>query len=80
MPRFLFWFLASVALVSSAAAQSPQLGGALPQPLPLFPLTNWWNTDVSAAPVDPKSAAYIEERGVHQRYRGEQRDASRFRP
>lgn len=64
MPRFLFWFLASVALVSSAAAQSPQRGGALPQPLPLFPLTNWWNTDVSAAPVDPKSAAYISDIGA----------------
>ncbi len=64
MPRFLFWFLASVALVSSAAAQSPQRGGALPQPLPLFPLTNWWNTDVSAAPVDPKSAAYISYIGA----------------
>src|SRR5437764_1957193 len=64
MSRFLLWFLASLALVSSAAAQSPQRGGALPQPLPLFPLTNWWNTDVSAAPVDPKSAAYISDIGV----------------
>ena len=31
-------------------------GGALP---PLFPSTNWWNLDVSSAPVDPSSAAYI---------------------
>jgi hypothetical protein len=25
----------------------------------LFPADNWWNTDISAAPVDPNSAAYI---------------------
>ncbi|HEX7677600.1 MAG TPA: hypothetical protein VF713_05715 [Thermoanaerobaculia bacterium] len=80
MPRFLFWFLASVALASSAAAQSPQRGGALPQPLPLFPLTNWWNTDVSAAPVDRNSAAYIADigttRGMHPDFGGDSGDSS----
>jgi hypothetical protein len=35
------------------------LGGTLPGPLPLFPASNWWNLDISAAPVDPNSAAYI---------------------
>src|ERR1044072_3642223 len=35
------------------------LGGALPAPLPLFPADNWWNVDVSAAPLDPASSAYI---------------------
>jgi hypothetical protein len=35
------------------------LNGALPSPLPLFPPDNWWNTDVSSAPVDPASASYI---------------------
>ncbi len=34
-------------------------GGPLPGPLPLFPSDNWWNTDVSLAPVDPNSASYI---------------------
>jgi hypothetical protein len=34
-------------------------GGALGVPLPLFPPNNWWNVDVSAAPLDPSSAAYI---------------------
>ena len=34
-------------------------GGALPQPLPLFPADNWWNLDVSTAPTDPGSASYI---------------------
>ena len=31
----------------------------LPQPLPLFPADNWWNTDISTAPVDANSAAFI---------------------
>jgi hypothetical protein len=35
------------------------LGGPLPGPLPLFPADNWWNADISAAPLDPNSSAYI---------------------
>jgi hypothetical protein len=35
------------------------LNGPLPGTGPLFPPTNWWNLDVSTAPVDPKSAAFI---------------------
>ena len=30
-----------------------------PAPLPLFPSDNWWNADISAAPVDAGSASYI---------------------
>ena len=45
------------------------VGGSLPPPLPLFPPDNWWNTDISSAPVDPKSASYIAfiggSRGMH---------------
>jgi hypothetical protein len=40
------------------------VGGPLPQPLPLFPPTNWWNTDISAAPVDPNSSAFINYIGA----------------
>jgi len=40
-------------------AAPPERGGALPGPLPLFPVTNWWNQDVSLAPVDPASAAFV---------------------
>ena len=36
-----------------------QMGGALPGPLPLLPGNNWWNLDISAAPVDPNSANFI---------------------
>jgi hypothetical protein len=42
-----------------AAAQAPQPPGPLPSPLPLFPPDNWWNADVSAAPVDPNSAGFV---------------------
>jgi len=46
-----------LAVVSLTAAS--ELGGALPGTLPIFPADNWWNLDVSTAPVDPSSASYI---------------------
>jgi hypothetical protein len=50
-----------VALVGCAtvAVVGATLNGALPGPLPLFPRDNWWNVDISAAPVDTASANYI---------------------
>jgi hypothetical protein len=36
-----------------------EIGGALPGPMPLFPADNWWNQDISQAPVDPRSAQFI---------------------
>jgi hypothetical protein len=47
---------ATVALVS--AALPPALTGSLGG-RQLFPNTNWWNLDISRAPLDPNSAAYI---------------------
>jgi hypothetical protein len=47
-------FLAVVGLTAAS-----ELGGTLPGPLPLFPADNWWNLDISAAPVDPSSPSYI---------------------
>jgi len=41
------------------AGIGPVAGGALPGPLPLFPPDNWWNVDVSGAPLDPGSASFI---------------------
>jgi len=55
--------LVSVACASvdspPAPSSAPQLGGPLPGPLPLFPSDNWWNQDISGAPLDSSSAAYI---------------------
>src|SRR5258706_6248105 len=80
MSRFLICFLASMALALGATAQAPQRGGALPQPLPLFPPGNWWNADISAAPVDPNSAAFIADigatRGMHPDFGGDSGDSS----
>jgi hypothetical protein len=46
-----------------------QRGSGLPTPLPLFPADNWWNVDVSGAPLAINSAAYITfigpTRGLH---------------
>ena len=47
------------AITGIIAAASSMLGGPLPGPLPLFPRDNWWNLDISGAPVDPASASYI---------------------
>ena len=52
----LMFFIGSVA---PALAMSSGRGGALPQPLPLFPPDNWWNLDISSWPVDSNSANYI---------------------
>ena len=48
--------LLATALASEVRAQP---AGPLPQPLPLFPADHWWNVDVSQAPLDPGSAAFI---------------------
>ncbi len=47
------------ASMASAWAMSSARGGALPQPLPLFPADNWWNRDISSWPVDGNSANFI---------------------
>lgn len=56
----------------------PVRNGELPPPMPLFPPTNWWNTDITNAPVDPKSAAFISfigpTRGMHPDFGGESGD------
>ena len=36
-----------------------RLEASLPGPFPLLPPTNWWNTEISAAPLDPGSTAFI---------------------
>jgi len=61
-----------------AMAQAPVRGGALPAPLPLFPTDNWWNADISGAPLDPNSAAFITyvgtSRGMHPDFGGDSGD------
>jgi hypothetical protein len=40
------------------AALPPAISGGLPART-VFPASNWWNQDISGAPVDPNSNAYI---------------------
>jgi hypothetical protein len=51
--------LLACALFSTAASAQVIRGGPLPGPPPLFPPDNWWNAEVSSAPLDPQSAAFI---------------------
>jgi hypothetical protein len=50
---------AVLVLTSPAVSGLAVLNGPLPAPLPLFPRDNWWNLDISTAPVDTASANYI---------------------
>jgi len=63
--------IASAAILIAAAT----LNGPLPGPLPLFPASNWWNLDISAASVDPQSSAFITfvgaTRGLHPDFGGD---------
>ncbi len=49
----------SLPLGPTAPADSAVLVGDL-SGIPLFPADNWWNVDISSAPVDSASAAYID--------------------
>lgn len=67
-----------VLLVALPLLAQPVRNGPLPQPLPLFPLDNWWNVDISNAPVDPNSAAFVAyvgaTRAMHPDFGGDSGD------
>lgn len=50
--------LAGAAVLLLASASWAQPGGPLPSPL--LPSDNWWNVDISSAPVDPKSGQFLD--------------------
>lgn len=52
-------FIVIFAAAVYAQSAPPERLGALPGPLPLFPSDNWWNQDVSQAPVDARSAQFV---------------------
>jgi hypothetical protein len=66
---------AGAILATATASALAVLNGPLPAPLPLFPRTNWWNLDISTAPVDPSSTAYVSfigtTRQLHPDFGGE---------
>jgi hypothetical protein len=75
----LFLALLACALAAPVFAQcpvsTPVQGEPPPGPLPVFPADNWWNIDISNAPVDPNSATYINfigpTKGMHPDFGGE---------
>jgi hypothetical protein len=73
----LSFVLLAACLAAPVSAQCPEtvpVQGA-PPPQPVFPADNWWNLDISAAPVDANSAAYIDfigaTKGMHPDFGGE---------
>ena len=52
-------FALALFAASTSGFAGPTQGGAIPVPLPLFPMNNWWNTDITSAPVDSNSANFI---------------------
>jgi hypothetical protein len=64
-----------IMLSGTALFAASTLNGTLPPPLPLFPADNWWNVDISSAPVDSNSAALISfigaSRGMHPDFGGD---------
>lgn len=72
--------LAVCAVAVASLLADAQLGGPLPGPLPLFPRSNWWNLDISNAPLDTNSANYISfigtGRQAHPDFGGEESPGS----
>lgn len=72
--------IAALLFCVAASAVAQDRGGALPGPLPLFPPSNWWNTDISSAPVDQNSASFIAfvgaSLGMHPDFGGDSNESS----
>src|SRR5438067_6739112 len=60
MLRRLAFAIVVAASCATALGAPPIQGGPIPVPLPLFPANNWWNTDISAAPLDANSGNFID--------------------
>src|SRR6476620_2935037 len=69
-----------LAFAQQCPATVPAQGAPIAAPLPVFPSDNWWNTDISAAPVDAKSASFISfigtTRTLHPDFGGEESPGS----
>lgn len=75
----------AVALAAGAMLMAQTLAernGPLPGPLPLFPADNWWNEDISRAPVDPRSGEFVSfigpGDGMHPDFGGTEAPGSQF--
>jgi hypothetical protein len=70
--------LISACFLAGSAAAQIERNLTMPGPLPLFPEDNWWNVDVSAAPVDTNSGPYLSfiglTKGLHPDFGGNDPD------
>lgn len=73
------WLVAVLAASFAPLAHAQQCPASVPvqgapPPLPVFPADNWWNVDISNAPVDASSASFINfigaTRGMHPDFGG----------
>jgi Ig-like domain-containing protein/VCBS repeat protein len=73
--RLLLVAFLSIAALAGIVTAANTIGGPLPGPLPILPADNWWNLDISTAPLDPASAAYVNfigpTRQVHPDFGGD---------
>ena len=73
--RFCAVVCLALVLLGPGLGATAWLNGTLPGPLPLFPRTNWWNLDISSAPVDGGSTNFINyigaTRGLHPDFGGD---------
>lgn len=71
---------ATPAALAQSCPPSVPVQGAPVLSFPVFPADNWWNTDISAAPVDPGSANFIAfiggTRKLHPDFGGEESPGS----
>jgi hypothetical protein len=51
-------FVGIMMAAARPAAAQPHLGGGLPEPL--LPADNWWNVDISGAPLEPNGERFID--------------------
>jgi len=58
--------LATATVTLAGAAMAPVVGGTLGGRR-VYPATNWWNLDISQAPIDSRSASYISFIGTTRR-------------
>lgn len=65
---------------SCPAVSAPVQGAPIAAPLPVFSADNWWNTDISQAPVDANSGNFINfigaTRSLHPDFGGEESTGS----
>ncbi len=78
MKRVFLALVSCVACIGAIIAGAPVVGGVLPAAL--VPADNWWNLDISAAPVDPGSSSFLSfigpSRGLHPDWGAEQSPGS----